>query len=331
MRKLLAACAALAIALAGCGQPAQPELWIYTSIYDDVLDALKPEVQAAMPGVTLRWYKAGSEEVAARVTAELAAGSCHADVLMTADVFWYESLRAEGHLAQLPGDLVAQVPARLRDPDGRYLTSRAAAMVLVVNDRALGGAPAPTSYADLVKPEYRGKVVIGDPMKSGTHFVALALLSKALGWDWYRQLRAGETVIEGGNSAVLRRVETGDRAIGLLLLENWLKAKQGGTLTRMIVPREGAIVIPSPIAVMAKSRQPEAALKLCRLMLAKPGQEAMVRGRMYPVLPGVAAPPGAPPFADLLAGGLFPDPKTIREVSANAEELKETFVKEMLE
>lgn len=321
----------LALFVAGCGGPSKPELWVYTSIYNDVLDDLAPQVQAAMPEVEVRWYKAGSEEVAARVTAELAAGGTRADVLMTADIFWYENLRQEGHLKVLPPDLLGKVPDSLRDPDGTYMASRAAAMVMVVNDRALGGVPAPVSYADLAKPEYKGKVVIGDPLKSGTHFVALALLSRTLGWTWYRSLRANEAVIEGGNSAVLRRIETGDRPIGLLLLENFIKAKQGGSIARLVVPKEGAIVIPSPIAILAKARQPEPALKLCRMMMEKSGQEAMVRGRMYPSVPGLPGPAGAPPFADLLAAKMFPDPKLTREIAATAEDLKETFVREMLE
>lgn len=322
---------ALALLVAGCGGPSRPELWVYTSIYNDVLDDLAPQVQAAMPEVEVRWYKAGSEEVAARVTAELAAGGTRADVLMTADIFWYENLRQEGHLKVLPPDLLAKVPESLRDPDGTYMASRAAAMVMVVNDAALGGVPAPVSYADLAKPEYKGKVVIGDPLKSGTHFVALALLSRTLGWTWYRSLRANEAVIEGGNSAVLRRIETGDRPIGLLLLENFIKAKQSGSVARLVVPKEGAIVIPSPIAILARARQPEPALKLCRMMMEKSGQEAMVRGRMYPSVPGLPGPPGAPPFADLLAAKMFPDPRLTREIAATAEDLKETFVREMLE
>lgn len=321
----------LLLSVIGCGEPGKPELWIYTSIYNDVLDELKPQMQKQLPGVTLRWYAAGSEEVAARVTAELAGGGTRADVLMTADIFWYDSLRQDNHLLPLPPEITQSVPESLRDPDGRYVSSRAAAMIMVVNDRALGGVPPPASYADLVRPEYKGKVVIGDPLKSGTHFVAMALLSRKLGWEWYRQLRHNEVVIEGGNSAVLRKIETGDRPVGILLLENWLKAKQGGSTTRLVVPKEGAVVIPSPIAVVAQTKKPQEALAFCRLMMERTGQESMVRGRMYPVIPGLAGPPGAPPFAQLLAGGLFPDPKLIREVSVNAEELKETFVTEMLE
>lgn len=316
---------------AGCGEPAQPELWIYTSIYNDVLDVLKPRMQREFPGLKLRWYQGGSEDVAARVTAELAGGGTRADVLMTADIFWYDTLRQDNHLLPLPAEITKGVPAALRDPDGRYVSSRAAAMVMVVNDRALGGTPAPASYADLTRPEYKGKVVIGDPLKSGTHFVAMTLLSRKLGWQWYRSLRHNEVVIEGGNSAVLRKIETGDRPVGILLLENWLKAKQGGSTTRLVVPKEGAVVIPSPVAVMAQTKRPRDALAFCRVMMQRSGQESIVHGRMYPVIPGIAGPPGAPPLSELLAAGLFPDPKLIREVSVAAEDLKEKFVTEMLE
>jgi iron(III) transport system substrate-binding protein len=249
---------------------------------------------------------------------------------MTADIFWYEGLAQDGHLMTLPKDVVEAVPQALRDPEGHYVTSRAAAMVFAVNEAALGTA-LPKSYADLVKPEFKGKVVIGDPLKSGTHFVTLALLSRKLGWDWYRKLRANEVIIEGGNSAVLRRVETGDRPVGLLLLENLLKAQAGKSAAKLVVPEEGAVVIPSPIAVMARTQRKDDALKLCRLMMQKSGQEMMVRGRMYPVVAGLEGPKGAPPFQDLLAKGLCPDPALIRQVAADAEEIKETFVREMLE
>jgi iron(III) transport system substrate-binding protein len=320
-----------ALGVGGCGEPARPELWIYTSVYREVIDRIAPRVQAALPEVALRWYKAGSEEVAARVTAELAAGACRADVLMTADVFWYENLAQEGHLARLPDDVIKPIPTRFRDPNGHYVTNRTATMVLTVNERVVPRATAPRSFAELAEPRWRGKVVIGDPLKSGTSFVTVATLSKKYGWEYYRRLRANDTMVEGGNSAVLRRVELGERPVGVILMENLLKAAKGRSPAVMIVPDDGAIVIPCPIAILARSRRPDDARRFCLWMNGRPGQEAMAGGWMYPVVAGIAGPAGSPEFEKLLASALCPDAPLIREVAGSAEEIKETFVRVMFE
>ncbi|MBI4860997.1 MAG: extracellular solute-binding protein [Candidatus Riflebacteria bacterium] len=315
----------------GCGGPAGPELWIYTSLYQSTLDSLVPQVDRALPGVAVHWYKAGSEEVAARVTAELAAGAARADVVMTADAFWYESLKQEGHLDRLPDDVLNAVPPRFRDPEGRYLVNRAAVMVMAFNRKLIPPDRAPRRFKDLASSEWKGKLAIGDPLKSGTHFVTVALLSRRYGWDYYKALRANGTIVEGGNSAIQRRVEVGDRPVGVLLYENLLKARTTRSPAQVVIPEDGAIVIPAPIAISAGSRQIEQARRFCRYMLGPQGQQAMADGYMYPTVEGAAGPVGGVAFQELLKTGLCPDAGQIKEIAATSEEIKETFVKVMFE
>jgi iron(III) transport system substrate-binding protein len=66
---------------------ASGEVWVYTSVYRHVLDALEPQLKEAMPGLTIHWFQAGSEKVAAKLEAELAAGGTPCDVLITSDPF----------------------------------------------------------------------------------------------------------------------------------------------------------------------------------------------------------------------------------------------------
>ncbi|MBI2945250.1 MAG: ABC transporter substrate-binding protein [Candidatus Wallbacteria bacterium] len=324
---LLAGC----LALFGCGEPKEPELWIYTSIYREVLDKLAPQAQAAMAGVKLRWYKAGSEEVAARITAELASGQTPADILMTADPFWYQALKEEGLLRPYRPPEASRVPPALTDPEGAYLTSRAAVMVIGYNAQVFSADQAPETFAELTQPRWQGKVVIGDPLKSGTALATVAMLSNKLGWDYFKALRASDVVVEGGNSAVLRRIETGDRPVGVLLLENLLKARENRSPVEIVYPRDGAVVIPSPIAIVAGTDQPVAAERFVRFVMSPEGQRAMVEGYMYPADPGIAGPKGSAPFTRLLAMGRCLDTKFVREMTAERETLKETFGQIMFE
>ena len=74
------------------------ELWVYTSMYQSVLDELDPMLAEELPGVQVKWFQSGSEKVAQRLEAEWAAGGSDACVLMTSDPFWYQALSERGAL-----------------------------------------------------------------------------------------------------------------------------------------------------------------------------------------------------------------------------------------
>ena len=67
-------------------------------------------MQERFPDLTIRWFQRGSEDVAARLNSEIAAGRVAADLVMTSDPFWYEELKEAGHLLEY------RSPAARRDP-----------------------------------------------------------------------------------------------------------------------------------------------------------------------------------------------------------------------
>ncbi len=110
-----------------------------------------------------------------------------ADLLLTSD---FSNLRAavEAQVTQAAqSDVLNQnIPAEFRDPDNQWfgLTNRAR-LIVVSKDRMTEGAP--SSYEDLAKPEYAGKICT----RSGKHNYMLTLtasviahagLDKAKGW-----------------------------------------------------------------------------------------------------------------------------------------------------
>ena len=271
------------------GEPAG-EVWVYTSVYRHVIDALEPELKRAMPGVTIHWFQAGSEKVAAKLEAELAAGGTPCDVLVTSDPFLYERFKQEGRWLRYVSPNGVRTPSRYVDPDGNYAAVRLSTMVLVHK----AGTTPPASFAALTAPEWKGEVALGDPLTSGTAFTWAVSMEQALGSAYFGQLRANEARVAGGNAAVLQKLEGGEAKVGVLLLENALAAKAKGSPIEIAWPFDGAVVVPGYAGIMASSQHAAAAKALVDTLLSPAGQKIIAElGDMHAVDPRVPGPRGS--------------------------------------
>lgn len=271
------------------GAPAG-EVWVYASVYRHVIDALEPQLKEALPGVTVHWFQAGSEKVAAKLEAELAAGGTPCDVLVTSDPFLYERFKQEGRWLRYVSPNGLRTPSRYVDVDGNYAAVRLSTMVLV--HRA--GITPPTSFAALTAPEWKGEVALGDPLTSGTAFTWAVSMEQALGARYFEQLRANEARVAGGNAAVLQKIEGGEAKVGVLLLENALAAKAKGSPIEIAWPSDGAVVIPGYAGIMASSQHAQAAKALVDALLSLQGQKVIAElGDMHAVDPRVPGPQGS--------------------------------------
>jgi iron(III) transport system substrate-binding protein len=316
-------------AVAACGGGADPNtVTIYTSIYENVIAALDPVLKEAFPDVTVRWFQRGSEEVAARLNSEIAAGRVGADLVMTSDPFWYEELKEAGHLLEYRSPAAAGIPAALTDPEGAFVTVRVPVMVLAVNTGRVSPDAQPRTFRELADPAWSGRVTMGDPNRSGSAFTAVAALARKYGWEYFDGLRKNGIVAAGGNSAVLSRVMTGEKDAGIILLENLLQARQqnADAPIAIVYPEDGAILVPSPIAIMKATAAADAARRLYDFFLSDAGQRAIVGGWMYSPFDNIPPPPGARPWAEVFSAPLLPwTPDYLRDTTAAREAIKRRF------
>jgi iron(III) transport system substrate-binding protein len=297
------------------------EVWIYTSLYQPVIDALEPALRADLPEISPRWFQSGSEKVAQRFEAESAAGGSPACLLLTSDPFWFASLAEAGRLTPHLPPNVLHLDRGFVDPEGRWVGTRVSLMVIgVAADTPAAARPA--SFADLGDPRFRGLVSMPDPLASGTAFTWLAFATRD-GWDPIRALRSNGLVAAGGSSAVASRIESAERPIGILLLENILAAQRRGARIDAIFPADGAIAIPGPAAIPATCPNPSAARAVLDWILGPRGQALMSAGDLYPVVPGTPPPAGAPALADLQVRAW--DPALTAKITATQAEIKEKW------
>lgn len=322
-------CRVESVAPGGCATAAtdQPagDLWVYTSMYRPVIDQLEPLLRLRLPKLTVHWYQAGSEKVANRLEAELAAGGTQADVLMTSDPFLYERYKAEGRWLRYASPNGLRTPRALVDPDGHYAASRLSSMVLVY--RAELTAP-PHSFAELTEPKWRGEVAIGDPTASGTSFTWALAMEKLYGRGYFEALARNGATVAGGNAAVLQRVEGGEARVGVLLLENALVARGQGAPVRFAYPSDGTVVVPGPLAIFGSTHNPAAAKAFYDLILSPEGQAVLVKsGDMHAVDPRLPGPRGERGTAELMAHAFAWDDAFVAHAVAEGPAVKTAFSK----
>ncbi len=300
------------------------EVWVYTSVYRHVLDALEPQLKEALPGVTIHWFQAGSEKVAAKLEAELAAGGTPCDVLITSDPFLYQRFKVEKRWLRYVSPNGLRTPARYVDLDGNYAAVRLSTMVLV---HRAGVAP-PTSFASLTEPQWKGEVALGDPLTSGTAFTWAVSMEKALGATYFAQLRANEARVAGGNAAVLQKLEGGEAKVGVLLLENALAAKAKGSPIEIAWPSDGAVVVPGYAGILATSQHPEVARALIDALLSPKGQQVIAElGDMHAVDPRVAGPRGSISLDELVQASAPWDEALLQRGLTDGARVKSDFSK----
>lgn len=322
MRKLFASLCLLS--LGACNKAPKNEVWIYTSTYKEVLALYEKDLNKEFPDIKIKWFQQGSENVAAKILAEQSGGETKADIMMTSDLFFYQEQKHMGKLEALPEAITQAIPPNLVDPDRAFVVTRFPVMVLAVNKNKISDADRPTSFKDLTLPRFKNKVTMPSPLDSGTALASVLYLNKMFGAPYFEALRKNEILAAGGNGAVFSRLQSGEKPVGVILMENVLQAREkGNNFVDFIVPSEGALAIPSPIAVFKSSKNKEAALKVTQWFLSPAGQAVLSKGWIYSAFANEIPPAGGPRWADLK---LQPwDLKTFEAWGAEKQKTKEVF------
>lgn len=279
---------------------AQPvgKLVLYTSQPDRDAQRTVDAFRKKNPGVDVEIFRSGTTEVMSKLMAEIAAGQPRADVLLIADALSMQRLKAAGQLQAYPDADVRELPPDAYDKDMTYFGTKLITTGIIVNRQA----PAkPRSWADLLKPEARGQVVLPSPLYSGAAAIHMAALSAdpALGPDYYEKLAKNGAVALRGNGAVLNAVAGGQKMYGIIVEFMALNAKAKGSPVDFVFPAEGVSIVTEPTAILRGTRNPAAARAFVDFVLSKEGQEVAASQGYFPARKDVKPPAGFPDAAAL--------------------------------
>ena len=297
---------------------------LYTSVPQELATQFADAFMRKHPDIKVEIYRAGSTEVGAKLAAEREVGGIRADLLWLADAPIYYDLRKRGELLAYISPEAKAIPADLKDANGFFTAGRLINMIVAVNTDVTPLKDAPKSWKDF--PDFGKKAVMGNPLYSGSNFVTVAAFVKKDGnWGWFERARGKGVAIVRGNSEAASALA--GKEFGIAMTLDYIIAgliKKGAPLA-IIWPAEGAISVPSPIAIIKATKNPAGSKAFVDYVLSKEGQEFLVKQEVIPVRGDVNPPKGQPSASQIK---FLPIP--YEWAAENAVEIREKFEKTML-
>src|ERR1700676_4774395 len=186
----------------------------YTSVDLPVAEKIAKAFEAKYPGIAARVERSGAERVFQRIGQEYGSRIPAVDIVKSSDGAHFIVWKREGGLASyVPEDVARLYPAEHRDRDGMFATWRAWLSVIGYNTSLVKPEDAPKSFADLLDPKWKGKIVKAHPGYSGTILTATYQMARELGWGYFEKL-ASQNVMQVQSSAdPPKKLALGERAV----------------------------------------------------------------------------------------------------------------------
>ncbi len=215
-----------------------------------------------------------------------------------ADVVYYgitggTTAKREGVVEPYKPAKIEDVPEGLKDPEGNWFAVHYGTIGFFVNVDALGGAPVPQCYADLLKPEYKGMVGYLDPSSAFAGYAAAIAVNHGMGGDlknfdpvinYFRELQANRPIVP--KQTAYARVVSGEMSILFDYDFNAYRAKyeEDGNF-EFVIPCEGTISVPYVMSLVKNAPHPEAAKKVLDYVLSDEGQQIWANAYLKPSRP----------------------------------------------
>jgi len=256
----------LLAALAACGRDGRTPVVLYSPHGRDQLTVLEQEFERRRPDIDVRWLDMGSQEILDRLRFERV--NPQADVWFGGPTTIFDRGIADSLLAPYrPAWADAVGPGGVGPGDLYYPLYRTPA-VIAYNARLVSRDSAPRDWDEVLAPVWHDKVLIRDPMASGTMRAIWGLILErsiretgdtAQGMAWLRRLD-GQTKTYALNPAILdAKLARGEGLVTLWDLPDILISRAKGMPFGYLFPRSGTVVIDDAIGLVRGARHPAAA------------------------------------------------------------------------
>jgi iron(III) transport system substrate-binding protein len=274
-------------------------------IVNQALRPIAEKFSKKYPFVRITHWRADSEEMAQKVSAEVRANNVVGDVIEGTGVG--EVAGQAGLLEPYSTPAIGAYPAQYTDPGHLWAPTRLSYYSIAYNTRLVPADKVPKSYEDLLNPAWKSKMAWRIGSSSGT---PLFITNLRLAWGeerahaYFEKLKDQKIVNFGSGSArtLVDRVIAGEYPIALNIFAHHpliSKAKGAPVNSQLMDP---VAATAATMGIVKGAKHPNAALLLIDFILSKEGQQVLAGADYFPADPAVPPLPVLAPVVPRIAG-----------------------------
>nr|MDP9178854.1 extracellular solute-binding protein [Gemmatimonadota bacterium] len=265
--RLRPAVALFLLSALACSSDNRTVLIVYSPHGKDLLQYSEKEFEKAHPEIDVQWVDMGSQEVLDRVRAEK--DNPQGDVWFGAPAEAFDRATRENLLEPYIPSWSNAINVEGRENGdhwyGTYLTPE----VIAYNTEAVSAAEAPKDWDEVLDPKWKGKILIRDPIASGTmRAIFGAIVARAVartgspeaGYEWLRKLDASTREYVLNPTILYQKLGRQEGIITLWDMPDIATLKQRtGIPVDYVIPSSGTPVLVDGIAIVKGTRHPKEA------------------------------------------------------------------------
>jgi iron(III) transport system substrate-binding protein len=296
--QMIAASAMLALSMSAAAQ--KTTLLVYTALETDQLKAYQEGFNKVEPNVELKWVRDSTGVITAKLLAEQA--NPQADVVMGVAASSLALLDKRGMLVPYAPLNLDAIMSQYRDkkspPAWFGMDVWGATVCFNTVEAKKKNIPKPETWKDLLKPAYKGQVVMPNPASSGTGFFDvtgwLSLWGdkdgKGEGWKFMDGLHENIAQYTHSGSKPCNMAASGEYVVGISFEYRGNTNKAKGAPIDLVFPKEGLGWDLEAFAIHKGTKKLDAAKKLANWAASKDAMLLYGTNFAITAQPGVAAP-----------------------------------------
>jgi len=238
--------AAAALTVFSLSAQADTVLKVYTALEEEQLPVYKAAFEKANPGITIEWQRDSTGVITARLLAEKE--NRQADAVWGLAATSLMLLDKQGMLTGYKPAGFEQIKDDFKDtrtdtPTWVGMDAWASAICFNTVEAAKAGISKPETWADLLKPEYKGHIVMPNPGSSGTGYLDVAgwlqIMGEKGGWDYMDKLHQNISSYLHSGSKPCKAAAAGEYAVGISFAYPGVEQKNQGAPLEIILPKDG--------------------------------------------------------------------------------------------
>ena len=145
----------------------------------------------------------------------------------------------------------------------------------------------PKTWADLLKPEYKGEIQVANPASSGTAYTMIATLVQLMGedkaYDYLKELHKNVGQYTRSGTAPIKAVARGETAVSISFVHDGPGEKLQGFPVETVTPEDGTGAEIGSMSIIKGARNLDAAKKFYEWALQAESQELGAQTKQFQV------------------------------------------------